>query len=318
MFEGPTKLIQNSSNITLLTHKDAGQDGDALGSMVSLAFACSKINRESHPFLSDKVASNFLFLPGLDMLDDKFYENTDLLIFLDCADYKRGDFNPKIKKLIDCVPSILIDHHPLGDLSHFVQFKICNLQAAATTELLFFLLYHLGVEIDKEVATALLTGIITDTNSFQNPNTTRKTFCVASNLLSCGARMDEIVHNIFYQKSISTLKLWGKAFSRLYVNNKYNFIISYIREEDLLECQVNKEEVSGIVNFLNLGVANQADIVLFLIEKEGKIKASLRTQKNSIDVSQIAKIFGGGGHQKAAGFEIKGRFVLRNGDLQIE
>jgi phosphoesterase RecJ-like protein len=249
------------------------------------------------------------------MLDDKFSSQTDLLIFLDCADYKRGDFDNKVYNLIDIVPSILIDHHPRGDLSRFVEYKIQDPQAASTTELIFCLLEFLGAHIDKRIATALLTGIITDTNSFLNPNTTDKTFVVAARLLSYGARIERVVANLFYQKSCAALKLWGRALSRLQYNQGHDLLLSYLTENDLRECNVSVQEAEGIVNFLNLNAAHKAKAVLFLIENQGKIKGSFRTTAHNIDVSEMARQFGGGGHKKAAGFEIEGSLVLKEGEL---
>ncbi len=318
MFEGPANLIQNSKNITLLTHKDAGKDGDALGSLLSLTLFCSKIERENHPFLSDKIASNFLFLPGVDMLDKKFNEQTDLLIFLDCAEYKHGDFDKRVYNLIEKVPSILIDHHPKGDLSHFVKFQIHDLSAASTTELIYFLLTSFKANIDKDIATALLTGILTDTSRFQNPNTTKKTFFVSSCLLSRGVRMDEIINHVFYMKSQGVLKLWGRALLRLYKNQKYNLLISYLTENDLKGSEIGKEEIDGIANFLNLNAKGDASAILFLLGFDGKIKGSLRTTKDNIDVSRLARFLGGGGHQKAAGFEIEGKLKIENQEFIIE
>ena len=310
MFDGAVNLIERSRKITLLTHKDA--DGDALGSILSFALALSHKNYQSYPFLSDKVSSNFLFLPGVKMLDKKFNPASDLLIFLDCADFKRGDFPGEIKKLIDRIPSILFDHHPVGDLSHYVQYKIQNSESSATAELIYNFLPELGVEIDKDIATNLLVGILTDTNSFQNSNTSQKTFEAASRLISSGARIENVSENIFYQKSYGALKLWGRAMRRIFYNKKYRILTSIIYEQDLKECGVDKDEASGIANFLNLNVSGEADTVLFLLALSDKIKGSLRTNKDNIDVSRLAKILGGGGHQKAAGFEITGELRIKS------
>lgn len=311
MFEGPIKLIKGAKKISLLTHKDAGGDGDALGSLLSFSFALSKLDREIYPVLDETISSNFSFLPGLEMLDKEIRKDVDLVILLDFADLKRGSFTPPP------VPSILIDHHPRGDLYNSCTFKIHDEKAASTTEILYFLINQLGVPIDKEIAHALLVGIFSDTNGFQNPNTTPRTLGVASSLLSHGVRIESIAKHIFYDKSTPVLKLWGRAMSRLWRNEKYNLLVTALHSSDFLECGAERESAEGLVNFLSLTTIPSASGILFLVEENGRIKGSLRTQKEGVDVSRLAQILGGGGHKKAAGFEVEGGLKNKEGAWKI-
>lgn len=316
MFEGPIKLIEKSKNILLLSHKEP--DGDALGSLLALSSALSKLDRRVRPISSGKIATNFLFMPGLEMLDREISKENDLIIILDLADLSRSDFADEIKLMLRNIPSILVDHHPKGDLYNFCTYKIHNPNASSTAEILYFLINNLGVRIDREVATNLLTGILADTTGFQTSNTTIETLKVASSLLAAGARIERIVEHIFYHKPSNILRLWGRAMMRLRRNNQYNILVTFLTKNDFLECEVGEEAASGIVNFININSFPSACAVLLLVEKNSKIKGSLRTQKNEIDVSRLAKIFGGGGHKKAAGFEIEGRLVFKNGEVRVE
>lgn len=322
MFEGQnydqaTKLIQKSNKILLFTHKDASGDGDALGSLLSLTLALPKLNKETLPILEKNLLSNFSFLPGIEKLQTKIEDEADLLIFLDFSEFKRAGQFEDIKNLIKKSPSILIDHHPKGDLCQACSFSICDQKASSTTEILYFLLKNLSL-IDKNVATCLLTGILTDTNSFKNPNTTQKTLKVASCLLSFGAHPSKIVEHAFYEKPFSVLKLWGRALTRLWKNEKYNLLITVLNSSDFQEYEgIDEEEINGVANFLNLTSLSENAGVLVLIEENGKIKGSLRTSKHNIDVSKLAKILGGGGHCKAAGFSLQGELKYKEGKWEI-
>jgi phosphoesterase RecJ-like protein len=321
MFEGQnydqaTKLIQKSNKILLFTHKDASGDGDALGSLLSLTLALPKLNKETHPILEENSLSNFSFLPGIEKLQTQIEDEADLLIFLDFSEFKRAGQFEDIKNLIKKSPSILIDHHPKGDLCRACSFSICDQKASSTTEILYFLLKNLSL-IDKNVATCLLTGILTDTNSFKNPNTTGKTLKVASGLLSFGAHPSKIVEHAFYQKPFSVLKLWGRAFIRLWRNSKYNLLITVLDSSDFQECGIGEQGTNGVANFLNLNSLPESAGILVLSEENGKIKGSLRTQREGIDISKLAKILGGGGHQKAAGFTIEGKLKIEKGNWKL-
>jgi len=317
MFEGPVELINKAKKILLLTHKEAGGDGDALGSLLGLSFALSKLEKKIYSFLDGEISSNFSFLPGLEMLDGEITDKLDLLILLDFAELQRGSWNGR-EKLIKKIPSILIDHHPKGNLYNLSTFKMHDQKAASTTEIVYFLIDSLKVPIDKEIATSLLLGIFTDTNSFQNPNTTTKTFTVASSLLSYGARIEKIAKHTFYEKSLGILKLWGKAMSRLWKNEKYDLLVTTLTAADFRECGIGEEGSNGIANFLSLTSSAESAGILVLVEENGKIKGSLRTQKEGIDVCKLASALGGGGHQKAAGFTVEGKLGYDKGRWRVD
>ena len=315
-------LIKKKNNILLLTHKDGAGDGDALGSLLSLSLTLNKIGKNVIAFSDGPVLSHFNFLPKIEILNNHFNKNvlqeTELVLFLDFGDIDRSvaDKNT-MSEIFSNFETILVDHHPLGTLHPFVRHRIWDTKAAAATELIYFLVRELGVSLDSKIATCLLTGIFTDTNSFQNPNATSQTYRVASRLLDCGARVEKISSFISQDKSSTVLQLWGKAMSRLWYNSKYNLYITAIKEQDFLENKISKEEINGLTNFLNLHLDGNKAGLLVLIESDGKIKGSLRTIREEIDVSALAKLCGGGGHKKAAGFEIEGRLYIANSKWQI-
>ena len=125
-------------------------------------------------------------------------------------------------------------------------------------------------------------------------------------MLSKGANVREVLNYTSKNKNINILKGWGFALSRLQYNKDYDIVFTLLTKDDLRELGIAKQELEGLANFFNS--LKDAKIVLVLYELgDGRVKGSLRTNKDNVDVSKLAGLFGGGGHKKAAGFEIEGR-----------
>lgn len=231
----------------------------------------------------------------------------DLIMVLDSPDLERlttiYDQNPD---LFYEIPVINIDHHPGNE--HFGKINWIDLTATSTSEILVALLESLGREkslFDPDIATALLTGIITDTGSFQHSNTTPKSFTVAAQLIAAGARQQEIIRHVYKTKALSTLKLWGKILSRVQEEKEYRFVWSEIGTADFIEAQAKENEAAGVIDEL-LKTAPEIDFALLLSERKDGVHGSLRGVQKGVNVAEIAKIFGGGGHEAAAAFHLSG------------
>ena len=162
----------------------------------------------------------------------------------------------------------------------------------------------------------LLTGIITDTGSFQHSNTSPEAFEVAAELLDRGARQQEIIKHLFKTKSLATLKLWGKVLSKITYEESSKLVYSTISLADLSETGAKSDDSGGIIDEL-MSNAPASEVVMLLKEKEpGFLSGSLRAPGNIADVSEIAGIIGGGGHKKAAGFELKEKLWKKVCSLQ--
>lgn len=205
-------------------------------------------------------------------------------------------------------PVINIDHHASNE--YFGKVNLVDVTAASTTEILLNIFQEMEVEeklIDDDIATLLLAGLITDTGSFQNANTTPKSFAVAAKLLKMGARQQEIIKNIYKTKELSTLKLWGAVLSKLQYDRPHKIVWSTISIEEFLETESKSEDTGGIIDEL-MSNAPGAEIIVLMKEKEPDlISCSMRTTSPAINASNLAAHFGGGGHPQAAGFRIKGK-----------
>jgi phosphoesterase RecJ-like protein len=230
----------------------------------------------------------------------------DLVIVLDSPDLERlGDFYDNNTEIFYEVPLINIDHHSSND--YFGKVNWVDLAASSTSEILVALLEALAQSnrlFTEDISTYLLTGIITDTNSFQNANTTPKSLTVAAQLVALGARQQEIILNIFKTTPISTLKLWGIILSKLQNEEKLRFVWSQISRQEMEKVGASFTEIGGVIDGLLKSVP-EADFTLLISERNGSIHGSLRAIKRNVDVSAMAQLFGGGGHSQAAAFEIK-------------
>lgn len=238
----------------------------------------------------------------------------DLIVVVDSAELSLlGSVYTDNVDLFMATPILNIDHHISN--TRFGQLQLIDPTCASATEVLFawFSANPKWKELlSPDLATLLLTGLITDTRSFQNPNTTPRSLEVAANLLDLGARQQEIIQHIYKTKSLTTLKIWGRALNRIQVDSEARIVWSAVSREDLQEMGATSKETAGILDELISTIPDADVYVLFTEVEEGGMKASLRSS-TAIDVNRTAgKLFQGGGHARAAGFKVKkyGNFQL--------
>jgi phosphoesterase RecJ-like protein len=238
-------------------------------------------------------------------IDDGSFR-TDLIIALDCSTIERmGELYEENPSLFYEVPMVNIDHH--AGNTNFGKVNIVDVTASSTCEMLVSILESLGKEtdlIDSEVATCLLTGIITDTGSFQNANTTPKALTVAAQMVAAGGRQQEIIKRIFQTRSLGQLRLWGRALSYIKEEPHHQFAWTILSKADFVAAQADIVDAGGVVDELLKSAAGMRFVIL-LYERDGEVKGSVRAVLPQVDVAQIAGLFGGGGHTQAAGFTIQ-------------
>ena len=237
-------------------------------------------------------------------------EQYDVIVTVDAGDiHQMRDLYEENKEMFETLPVINIDHHASN--SKFGDINYVDLECSSTTQALIPIidgLNNTGSEIiDKDIATLLLTGLITDTGSFQHSNTTPAAFEVASRLLDLGAEQQQIIKSVYKTKSLSTLKLWGRVLSKIQYDEEHRLVWSTITNRDLLETDSTTEESNGIIDEL-MSNAPGAELIILLKQKaDDLVSASVRTNSDAVDGSAFAASFGGGGHIRAAGFRVKGK-----------
>lgn len=289
--------------------------------VISLSTKDVKADKIMYKVSDDKL--NIIISPKSGVFTKEMVEfpeggfNFDLIIVLDSPDLERlGTPFEKNPDLFYETPVINIDHHSGND--YFGQVNLVDVTSTSTAEILVSLLEALSPEkspFDEKIATLLLTGIVTDTGSFQNTNTTPKSLTVAAQLVAAGAKRDEIIKNIYKTRPLSTLRLWGRALANIHDEKDYGFVWSSLSANDYVEVGAAESESGGVIDEL-LKTVSGAKFVLLLSEKGGILNGSLRSVEKGVDVSAIAKLFSGGGHSQAAGFEVSD-VTLENGSSAI-
>ena len=239
----------------------------------------------------------------------------DLIVVVDSADLALlGRLYTDHTDFFSGHPILNIDHHISN--TQFGQLQLIDPTAASATEVLynwFLQTPEWSNLLTPDIATLLLTGLITDTRSFQNPNTTPRSLEVAAELLERGARQQEIIQNIYKTKPLSTLKIWGRALNRIQVDAASGIVWSSISKEDLQEMEASSKETHGILDELISTIPNADVHVLFTEVEEGGLKASMRSSA-AVDCSRLAgETYGGGGHARASGFPVR---TISNFQLQ--
>lgn len=285
--------------------------------VISLDVNDIKADKIMYKIIDNKL--NVIITPKKGQYDEKMVSfpkgsfNFDAIIVLDSSDLDRlGTFYEENPEIFFEVPVVNIDHH--AGNAQFGKINLIDLTATSTSEILVSVIEALTGDpkfFDEEIATSLLTGIITDTNSFQNMNTTPKSLTVAAQLVALGGRQQDIIKNVYKTRPLSTLRLWGRALSNLHDERDYDFVWSEIHAKDYLEVGASENETTGLIDEL-LKTASGVDFALLLSEKNGDVHGSLRSINKSKDVSVIAKLFDGGGHTVAAAFQMNGTTLLES------
>lgn len=299
------KIIQKKQNFLLIVHKNP--DGDAIGSASAFGQYLLKLKKNVNFFCSTKVPGSFDFLPhASDFVSDHellYRPENEAIFFLDTGDVAHAGISQDKMPQGKNSHLINIDHHHSNQ--KYGDYNLILPDASSSAEVLFHFFKAGRININDKIATSLLTGLITDTINFTTPSTTVNSLIAAGELIKKGGDLNLIKKNLFKNKKINSLKLWGVVFSRISHDPDTNIVFSYLLKEDWETLGLSEEEAEGMSNFLNN--ISEGEAGLFLREnQEGKIKGSFRTTKENGDVCSLAKLFGGGGHKKAAGFTVDG------------
>ena len=304
-FQKAKELVLRSHHALLISHEYT--DGDDLGSILALGAALEYLGIKTSKVAKGGVPDSLLFLPGhsevKDELPEDFESIHDLLITLGCANLERTGL-AEIAKWQGLI--LNIDHHT--DTKMFGTVNVWDETMAANCELVYAMLKNWRLEIDKSMALNLLTGIFTDTGGFRHANVKARTLEVAADLLRKGAKIDLISRFTFSQKDLPQLRLWAIALENARFDEVKKIIYTVVTEEDVAKAQAQEDDLGGMVELLN--TIPEAKFSMLLKQRGEDIKGSLRSEpQKGVDVSEIARSLGGGGHKLAAGFKFKGKII---------
>ena len=303
--------IKSAENIFLTAH--VNPDGDALGSLLAFYFMikeyCKKNDMEKvvKIIVDDKLPKYMRHFEDTKLIlnyenfMDKFknyFQNNkkfDLFISLDCANEKRYEKSIEIKK--QSKTSINIDHH-ISNTEH-AEFNYVE-SISSTSELLYQFLKIFDIELTEKIAKYMYLGIINDTGNFRHNNVTEHTFSVCSKLLKAGADNHKIA-NIIFEISEKKANFIGEVYKNKFVDETYKFARYYLTQEKMKELDIEKDDAEGTAERL-LNIEGM-ELALFVREEpDGSSKGSFRAN-DKFNATEIAALFGGGGHIRAAGFK---------------
>lgn len=303
-------VLADAKRVLIVSHRKP--DGDTIGAALALAHYCEGLNKPYQCFCVDAPAPYLQFLPKAHEVtnDVRVWQAPDLdvVVVVDAGDLKYAGVDQLITTIPNKFTLINIDHHVTNP--GYGDINLVDGVASSTCEIIFHLLDGVRA-VNHGVATCLLTGLITDTGSFSNLATTASAIGVAAKLVAKGASLPQISKHALQYRPYNTLKLWGRALERLHEDPNTGMVVTAITLDDIHECNADDEAVSGISNFLNsLDQAAEKIILVLTQSQPGLVKGSLRTTSPLLDVTEFAKLYGGGGHKKAAGFSVAGTLKL--------
>jgi len=304
------QALKAARHVLIIPHGNPRPDGDCLGAALAVHHFLADNGRVATIFCAYPAPEMLQYLPGAEhIITDPAVITAldyDLVLLVDFHNLKNSGLEEQLQAAAARgVPFVVIDHHPRQ--VEITGTTLLVPEAAATCELIYWLFDQAAVPINKDMATCLLTGLITDTQNFTNAATTVGSLHAAAELVKRGARPHDITGATWKNKEIKILQLWGKMLLRLHENPDTGIVTTALTIADLKEADVPLDAADGVANFLN---NLDAKAVLVLREEEnGIVKGSIRTTRDDVDVAAIAKQYGGGGHRKAAGFLATGKIV---------
>lgn len=283
-----------AESVLLFPH--INMDGDTLGACTALCEALQTAGKRAAILVEEEVPEYVKFLDqGYCSQDPDVIEDPDICMCVDCSETKR--FPGRTEAFFKGRVTICIDHHVTSE--PFADYNYIDGGAAATCELVYSLLRTMGMEITKEMAEAIYTGISTDTGNFQYSNTTKDTHLIAAALMDAGIDHNKITVQLYQNTRLEKIRIINKVMENMLIFSDGRGAIAYASRQMMDDVGISVDETEGVIDILRniMGV----EIAAFVKEREADlIKVSLRAKTDG-NVAAIAAEFGGGGHIKAAG-----------------
>jgi phosphoesterase RecJ-like protein len=292
-------------------------DGDAIGSLLGLGLALENAGKQVNMLLSDGLPANFRYLPGSNRITKKSDAGNALRVAVDCSDIRRLGTAAREDDRFD----ISIDHHITNLMP--AELNLVEPEEPATSAILAKYLPEWGFPITPEIATCLMTGVLSDTLGFRTSNMTPDTLRMGATLMEKGANLPDLYQRALVRRSFDAARYWGFGLSRVQCVDR--LLWTTLTVADRKEAGYPGRDDADLMAVLS--AIDGADIsIIFNEQSEGHIKISWRSQPG-YDVSELALSMGGGGHPAASGAELTGtmeevqarvlvatRLVLQNGN----
>ncbi len=290
-------LIQSAQRFLVVTH--LRPDGDAIGALLGLGLALLEAGKQVQMVSVDGVPGDLRHLTGSDQVRTQPEGEFDFIIAVDCSELRRtgGSLDRYLP------PDLNIDHHITN--TNFARYNVVETEAVATSEILATWIPGLNLPLTQPVASALLTGIITDTIGFRTSNMTPQALRLAADLMERGSNLPELYQKAFGQQSFESARYWAGGLGRLERWGKLVWTTLTLTDRRVVGYPGRDD--ADLINVLS--AMRDVDIAMIFVEQtERQVKVSWRA-KPGFNVAKIAVQFGGGGHAAAAGAEIEGNLA---------
>jgi phosphoesterase RecJ-like protein len=292
--------LRAADKLFLTTHENP--DGDALGSLRAMQLVLEQLGKDSIMFISRDqfpLPREYRHMPFDDVLGDPPDDLEErLVVFLDCGNIDRMPV--EFLRSAD-VRIVNIDHH--HDNTRFGDVNLVVGHASCTAEIVFELAKELGVEITQQLAESLYIALVTDTGKFMFENTTPAAHEMAAELIAVGVQPQVIHQRLYEGLPFSRIQLLARALAAVQRFDGGALTITHLTVHDFSESGADESDSEGIVDHMRQVEGTLvAGLIRELIADDGRRKVSLRATDGRVDVSIIARGFGGGGHRQAAGF----------------
>ncbi|MBO8170971.1 MAG: bifunctional oligoribonuclease/PAP phosphatase NrnA [Bacillaceae bacterium] len=296
------RFLKANNHFLVVNH--VNPDGDATGSLLAVGCLLKRWGKDFVLVNEGKTPARFSFLPLFDQIRDLSRDpltgSFDHVIAVDSADRERmGSVRDYIA---DGANLLNIDHHPTND--RYGTINVVREDAASTTEVLYDLVKSAGEPFDQDLATCLYTGLLTDTGGFRYSNTTANVMRVAAELLQHQVSPAKIAERCLETRSEAYMKLLQLSLQSLEIMEEGKLATISVRLKDMEKSGASREDADGLVNYPRNIEKVEVGICFKELEDQ-KVKVSFRSREY-IDVSQIAREFGGGGHVRASGCTMEG------------
>lgn len=272
-------------------------DGDAIGSLLAMGLALQNAGKSVQMVLADGVPSAFRHLEGADQIKAAVDGAFDTFVTLDCADFRRT--GKPFAAL--SAPDVNIDHHITNE--RFGRLNLIEGEEVATSAVLTNHLPAWGYPITKPMAAALLTGIITDTLGFRTSNVTPEAMRQVATLMEAGVDMPDLYMRGLVRRSFAASRYWGSGLTNL--ERKDGIVFATLTLEDRKTAGYSGSDDADLINVISAVDGFKVGLI-FVEQRNNRVKISWRALQPGIDVSAIAVSFGGGGHMAAAGADVEG------------
>jgi len=297
MLDQVLEVIRSRHSFVITSH--VGPDGDALGSELSLMLALEQLRKDVQIINRDSLPARYRRLPSAERIcmSDHVGPGPEVVFVLECSSIERTGLRGLDRHFL-----VNIDHH--HSTPPYASLNWIDENACAVGEMVYRIVKALDIAVTPEIATNIYTAVLTDTGSFQFPSTNASTFRMAADLAECGADVAAVARSVFYSNPITKVNSMMVMLNRMKLDFDGRLVWTAVTRDDLVQHNCLLDDVEGLVNF-PLTIAGVDVAVFFREMSDGTIRVSLRS-KNSIDVSEIASEFGGGGHRNAAGCTLAG------------